>query len=133
MRSWFLVSLAFVSLPAAAGSTDKFTATPGSVTINGTVEVPLYTTPWGSAFPCIEVQVGDKTFLFELGTGDPTTWISGDVASAAGVKAKASNKKAINFKGADKDFKTGGKVTGATLGEIHIGDLVLESVPVVTE
>jgi tetratricopeptide (TPR) repeat protein len=133
MRAYWLVSLAFVSLPAMAGSMDEFTATPGDVAISGPVEVALYTTPWGSAFPCVEVQVGDKTFLFALATGDPTTWISGDVAAAAGIKAKPANKKVLNLKGSENEFKAGGKVVAGTLPELRIGELTLTDVPVVTE
>jgi tetratricopeptide (TPR) repeat protein len=135
MRAYWLLSLAFISLPASAAGTfnDKYIATPRSTTISGPVEVPLYTTPWGSAFPCIEVQVGEKTFLFQLGTGDPTTWISGEVAKAAGIEPKVANKRSLNFKGADNAFKGGGEVSAATLPELRIGELVLEDIPVVTE
>src|SRR3982751_4083412 len=104
MRSWLLVSLAFVSLPAAAGPYEKYDSIPSSVTLSGPIEVPLYTTAWGTNIPCVEVQVGEKTFLFELGTSSSVTWVSEDVAKAVGAKVKTTNKKLIDLKGSDQKF-----------------------------
>src|SRR5678816_1552116 len=133
MRAWLLVSAGFVSLPAAAGPYEKFVGTPGDVTINGPVEVPLYTDSNGDPYPCIQVQIADHTFLFEVATGESFHQITGDVAKAAGIKAKDQNTKLVNTKGTDRKDKVGGKFTGATISEIKIGDMVLSDVFVLTE
>jgi Flp pilus assembly protein TadD len=133
MRAWLLVSLAFVSLPAVAGPYEKFVGTPGDVTINGPVEVPLYTDIDGDPYPCIQVQIADQTFLFELVTGESFHQVTGDVAKAAGIKAKDQNAKLLNTKGADKKDKTGGKFVGGHISEIKIGEMTLSDVLVFTE
>jgi Flp pilus assembly protein TadD len=133
MRAWLLVSAGFVSLPAAAGPFEKFVGTPGEVTINGPVEVPLYTDMDGDPYPCIQVQIADHTYLFELVTGDSFHLISADVAKAAGIKAKDRNTKLVNTKGSERKSKTGGKFVGATVSEIKIGEMTLSDVFVLTE
>ena len=132
MRAWVLVSVGFVSLPAAAGPFEKFVGTPGDVTINGPVEVPLYTDLNGNPYPCIQVQIADHTYLFELATGESFHHVTADVAKAAGIKAKDKNSKFVNLKGAERKSKIGGEFLGARL-EMKIGEMTLSDVFVLTE
>jgi tetratricopeptide (TPR) repeat protein len=133
MRAWLLVSVAFVSLPAAGGPFEKFVGTPASVTIEGPVEVPLYTNMDGEPFPCVQVQIADHNFLFELVTSTSMHVVSPDVAKAAGLKAKSLNKKLVNTKGTDRKDKVGGTFEGGRLDEIKIGAVTLSDVLVLTK
>jgi tetratricopeptide (TPR) repeat protein len=132
MRACLLVSMAFVSLPAAAGPFEKYAGTPRAVTIDGPVEVPLYTEMDGDPLPCIQVQIADKAFLFQLVTGSSMHVVSAEVAKAAGLEGKALNTKFLNTKGRDKSAKAGVKLEGARLEEIKIGGLTLSDVLVLT-
>lgn len=120
--------------PASAGTRlDAWTGSVGAVTLGGTVEVPLYRTPWGGTVPCVAVKVGEDTFLFALDVGSDHIVVNDAVVSAAGAKAQAKNKKLINLKGKDAKWRLGGEISTVTLDKLAIGGLELGQVVALTK
>ena len=125
MRSW-PIALAFLASSTAVAGFNPFAFDRGilydftdTVSIEGTVEVPLFRPAPGSSQDCIEVTLPDgSVHLFELVIGKSGVSVSEGFAKAAGAKVKKVS------------FKDGGsKSSVTTLDGFNIGAASFSNVP----
>ena len=133
MRAYWLLSLAFVSLPAAAERLDAFSGTPKSVEITGPIDVPLMESLGGSPSAYVWVNFGtDTNYLAELSSNSKFHYMSTDLAEELGLKLKKGNQKLINWKGEDRKGRLGGVIDYVDVDEMKLGELTLHDVRVGT-
>ena len=132
----FLVSALFALSAQAIAATpiDKMKGSVGSVSMEADrVDVPLYSAPSGYPYPSVQVTIGERQYLFKVASAIQGMYVSSRVVKNHDLKVREGNKKLINLKGEPNKYKLGGEQTYADLGEMRIGDLVLNDVVVSTQ
>ena len=134
MRTFALIPLLSLSLPALAGPISDKVGDVDEVVLEGTVTVPLYTDSEGKRRHHVlaEVPTGEdgdsRSFFFGLATSSKVIVVSDDFVKAAGLKPSTQNKKLINLKGEKAAFNMGGELKTVQIPTLVIGDLTLNDV-----
>ncbi len=133
MRALVLATL-LLSLPATAGThLDKFDARAGLVQVSGVGEVPLYDIN-DSAYLLVRAKVSkDREALFAVSLGGTDYRISEDLAKELKLKVKSGNKRPLNLKGEDGQFKEGGEIKTTTLPTFDLATLHIEDLQVTVD
>ena len=124
MRKTALLSLIITGLgassPALAGQDLEDYGNVESITLSSATSVPLYTTPWGSVQPCVQVMIGEEVYIFglELGHG---IYVGERVSAELGLEPKEKK---------DKNFPT---IKTAEIEKITIGAMELNDVTVLAQ
>ena len=127
----FLVPTLFVVSTQAFAATpiDKMKGTIGSVNMDADrVDVPLFSSANGYPFPSVQVTIGEHQYLFKIDTASTGLYVSPRVVKNHDLKVRVGNKKWINLQGESGEYKVGGEQKYAEIGEIRIGELVLQDV-----
>lgn len=133
MRRLVLVSLLALSLPATASThIGRKVGSVETVTISGTVEVPLLLGEHGEVVPTVAAVLDDAAdkgpVLFALNGASSVITVSDDVVSEYDLKVHTADRALLNLHGKDEKWRVAGEIKYVDIDRIAIGDLVLERV-----
>jgi Tfp pilus assembly protein PilF len=129
-----IVFTSLLSTPALAGTAyDRWGGSIDEVTLEGLVEVPLYSSATGGVHPNVQVMIGENSYLFAVVPGISTIYVSEYVTEREELKVRHSNQKIVNIHGEKAKWAVGGEFQWSNIDELHIGEMVLRDLTVLTK